>query len=430
MNHPSSSTTAFVEGLGAATGNIAAAALRRPTDPPQTLAEIGSTFVSRLTGVAEQELGVQLLAPSAMAQIAAGLLGRSEEACRATIAGTAGMEALELRNKGTIFTLVQGVSLVVGEPSTFPLPIGELVCRAYALGPFPALWAVEGLGHDYTKSFLERGIVPDGLLARPRRLGLPEASLTMMHAGLGLAFAEKEFEELAGVHDLAAVRRRVARFIELCYANSHPGYVGAALESLGLETRLFFPSYLHEVDRALGEIAPGAERDYFWHGAGRSLYFQPASFLPFSLWELYRTVRREAPDERARLNATAGLTWAFTLVNELQPRIMADLLITPHGEELAGDDGFKNGVASAVTMRQDTTPNAPFIRAFCDAQPTTERAAVLWNDLVRRPCELAVNVIQPTLSRRGLLGEVFRFHPLPRLAHGTVGAAPGRRRTT
>jgi hypothetical protein len=244
----------------------------------------------------------------------------------------------------------------------------------------------------------------------------------MLHAGLGLAFAQ---ERLAGIGPFTGevdLRRRLQGFLRLCLDNSLPGYEGAAFESLGLVTHLFYPRQVAAVDRQLGHLVPPIG-GYFWHGVGRSLYFDPVNFLPCSLWQAYETARREAPGERARLNAWAGVTWAAVLVNERQPWILDELLIQPHGEELAAEGALTNGLASANIMRFDTTPRAPFIEAFCRYRPAGgPRAVARWDTLVRAPCERALRRDYPVLKAHQRLGAVFEFRNLPALV-GALEAA-------
>lgn len=368
--------------------------------------------LTRLARIAGQVFSPSLLDPCYVIGLGAGVAERSADGCRLGSEAWLGLE--ELRNKTEVFLLVLTVGRLIGVPSTFPLPLVELVRRSYGLGPFRALWAVEGLGHDYGTSFFTHGVPPRGILRGPRTRALPAASLMMLNAGIGMAFAEQGLDELGKDPSFPAVARAAAKIIALTGDNARPGYFGASYESLGLLTRLFFPQLTRSVDRALRQVAPPECVDYFWHGAGRALYFSPFNFMPFSVWQAYETAWREAPDERARLNAYAGITWAFLLVNQRQPEIMAQLLIAPYGRQLARDGGFRNGVASATVMRFGTTPQAPFIRSFCRYRPGEPRLAALWDELVRIPCERALNVYYPALAAANRLGEVFRYHDLPR----------------
>ena len=383
---------------------------------------VGFDLTSRLSGLAAQA-APELLDPLAYLRAAREMVQRSADGARALAAGPASAfsGAAELENKSEIFVLVQTVSLILAVPCTFPVPLGRLVDRAYGLGDFRALWAVEGLGHDYGVSFPENDVVPRRILNDPASRALPAKSLLMLHAGMGLAFAENRIDAVGWHAPYTEVRKAVAEFVALCEANSRPGYVGAALESLGLYIRLFVPRLTASVDQALREVAPRSVLDYFWHGAGRALYFFHTSFSPFSIQQLYEQARREAPDERARRNAVAGLTWAFTLVNQRQPWIMSNLLIAPEGEQLMRDPAFVKGLQSSIIMRFDTTPGAPFVGEFCSFRPGDPRTREMWDELVRDPCARALGVIYPNLRDQGQLDQVFRFHDLSRFARARGG---------
>ena len=138
------------------------------------------------------------------------------------------------------------------------------------------------------------------------------------------------------------------------------------------------------------------------------------NFLPCSDWQVFQMAQREAPDEEARLSAFAGAAWGYALVNQRQPRIMAELLIRQHGDELARDGGFANGIASAMIMRYDTTPDAPFIQSFLRYQPdpADRRLVALWDWLVRIPGETAINEYHPVLRQQGRIGDVFEYRDL------------------
>lgn len=350
-----------------------------------------------------------------------GLAERGAEGLRLTASGNDPLAALaalaamvELANKGEVYLLVRGVGLLLGIcPGEFPLPLLQLVGRAYDLGPFPALWAIEGLGHDYSHSYWQQGLVPHRLLSDPRDPVVPAPSLCMLNAGLGLSLAQWLLDVLPAAPLAAAVRRVVAEITGLCRDNARPGYLGAAYESLGLVTRLFHAPLVPAVDRAVREVSPDA-RSFYWHGVGRSFYFVPESFLPFSLWPTYQSVCRAAPDGLARANAIAGLTWGALLVNQRQPQVLCSLLVGPHGEEVVRmglADAFVNGIASSIVMRCATTPGAPFIASFCDYVPADPATARLWDRLVRRPCAVARDILYPQLAAANRLGEVFHYQP-------------------
>src|SRR5205814_3061956 len=98
----------------------------------------------------------------------------------------------ELKNNFEVFRLVKNVSqLLAIPPSGQDFDLRKAVDEAYALGQFPDLWAVEGLGHDYALTFLEKNKPIHGIMTEGQARTLPEKCLTMMHAGMGLAFASQ-----------------------------------------------------------------------------------------------------------------------------------------------------------------------------------------------------------------------------------------------
>src|SRR5262249_40444879 len=147
---------------------------------------------------------------------------------------------------------------------------------------FPRLWAVEGLGNfvgDHAVADAAGGPDPRGLLTHRSVASLPPWSLTMLHAGIGMSFAKAILTKLAPTSPAAGVRAGVARFVRLCRDSSREGYAGAALESLGLATRTLYPNLLLAIDREIPEV-DSELRGYYWHGAGRAMYFEPLNMLP------------------------------------------------------------------------------------------------------------------------------------------------------
>ena len=317
----------------------------------------------------------------------------------------------ELANKLRVYRLVRHAGAEVGlPPPGRPLDLPALVERAYALGEYAALWAVEGLGHDYAvRRWPAAGPAPRDLLTEGAAAGLPAASLTMLHAGLGLAFAERLLGELPRAAPEDRLRRTVAEVLRLCRANARPGYAGAAVESLGLVTRFFHGRRVAAVNGALRALGEEAAREWFWHGVGRCLYFLPVCFVPVGdvTWRPFRMARREAPDGAALANAVAGLGWAVTLVNMRQPAVMDRRLLARHGDELTRLPGFANGVASALLVRQDTTPGTGLAARFLAARASAEG----WEPLVREPARRALRDLGPRLRDEGRLEDVFRVQP-------------------
>jgi hypothetical protein len=356
----------------------------------------------------------ELLYPSTWVEVSVEVAQRALAATGQLVQGQGNLVLEELRAKGEVFCLVLNVASLIGVPSEPPFPLEKLLVHAYGLGPFRALWAVEGLGHDYGDSFWEQGIVPRDILNDERTSRLPARSLTMLNAGIGLSFAQYRLDGASPRTPAAQLAATVLDILRLGRDNARPGYLGAAWESLGLVTRTFHPDLVATVDQVLRATAPEA-LGYYWHGAGRALYFAPINFLPGSDRFIFDMAIREAPDEPARLNAMAGAAWAYALVAQRNPEILASLVIEPYGDALARTEGFTNGIASSMMMRFDTTPEAPFIESFIRYRPDPRnpRLARLWDRLVRIPAETALAVYYPVIKEHGRLGEIFEYRDLP-----------------
>lgn len=317
----------------------------------------------------------------------------------------------ELRNNYEVFNLVKHVSSLLNvSPDGRGFDLARLIDEAYALGAYPDLWAVEGLGHLYAMTFWGKGRPIRGILRDDRARALPAKSLTMMHAGIGLGFAQQLMNTITPYSPPDKVSRVLTEFITLVDENSRDGYRGAAYESLGLVTRFWHSQMVSTIDERLREVAPHA-LGYFWHGVGRSLYFLPLYFVP-GLLSPWLAIEREAPHELALHNMTAGLAWAKTIVNIRQPEIMENFLRN-EGERVARTPAFTNGVMSTLIMGIDITPGDVYITRFLEHRPdpSNRRLSELWDVLVGRPARQAVYQIHPVLQKHERLGEVFQYHP-------------------
>jgi hypothetical protein len=285
--------------------------------------------------------------------------------------------------------------------------------KAYALGPFSALWAIEGLGHDYSDNFFDQGITPHAILRDARTSELPASSLTMLDAGIGLSFAQHTLLNAGWRPAEPELRAMVEEIVRLGRDNAREGYLGATWENFGLVTQTLHAQLVPAVDQILRQTAPEV-LGYYWHGVGRAMVFAPVNFLPGSDGLLFEMAASEAPDEAARRNAVAGAAWGYVLVAQQAPRIVAELLIEPYGERLAQTDAFANGVASAMMMRFDTTPGAPFIDTFLAYRPSPSnpRLVRLWDQLVRIPAETALHVYYPVIRDHHRLGDIFEYRDL------------------
>ena len=328
--------------------------------------------------------------------------------------GQANLAWQELRNKLEVFTNVRNLSANLKLPPGKFIPLPELVDKAYSLSPFLALWAVEGLGHDYTDRYWENKGIPNGLLSE-EQAPVPAKSLLMLHAGMGLSFADRLLGHLNPDDPSAPLTHAVVeQFVSLCRNNSRKGYLGAAIESLGLQTRVFYPDLLNVVHQQLQGVAPDLT-GFFWHGAGRALYFSREYFLPglTTVWSGIDEEARSCPD---RESAMAGLAWALTLVNMRQPAIVEHALRS-YTQDASLARGFANGVASSIIMRQDTTPDEPFISAFYQHRPdpSVPQSVEMWTRFILGPTQLALQKYYPVLKQHDALDQVFRYQDLAAL---------------
>ena len=373
---------------------------------------VGDGVQRGLTNLFFDGLTLRVLDPRYVSNLTSQVAAQAQDTLRTYTAPDSLRLAWQmLRNNYEVFNLVKNVSSLLHiSDADQQLDLRRLVEEAYALGAYPDLWAVEGLGHVYAAAFMSRGGPVRGLLTDERASVLPAKSLTMMHAGIGLGFAQPLLQTVTPYSDAQVVRATLQRFVTLVDENSRPGYEGAAYESLGLVTRFWHAEMVPIVDAHLREFAPHTV-GYFWHGAGRSLYFNPLYFVP-GLLSPWLQIEREAPDEFAYLNMNSGLAWATTIVNVRQPEIMENFLRV-QGERAARTGAFANGLQSTLIMGIDITPDDVYIKNFLEHRPNAadRRTAALWEALVARPGREAVYHIHPVLQRHERLGEVFHYHP-------------------
>jgi hypothetical protein len=336
----------------------------------------------------------------------------------------------EAKNKAWTMSLVNNLEQGFPPLGTFDSlkELKGLVEKCYAMGLFPSVWAVEGLGLYHVEAFRANKLPLEKLLTHPALETLPSKSMTMLHAGIGLNFARACLRGLSAGSPRGDLRKALEEFIRLVRENSRRGYAGCALESLGLVTLILHdPAMARALDRELAEIDP-VVATYMWRGAGRALYFHPKNFIPgFRCpWPGIEMSRQIAPHETARQNLRAGVAWPTTIVNMRNPEVMEGVLLY-QGENYPDRDLFINGMTSSMVMRYDTSPDDPYIKSFIEHQPDprNELLCRLWKRDVKEPCEMAVNVIHPVLKENFAIEEVFHYQSLPDLVT-RLKAAPKR----
>jgi hypothetical protein len=374
--------------------------------------QVGDEVQRELTNIAFDTVTLRTLNPNYISTLTSAVAQQSQDTLQ-TFSSTqsARLAWQTLRNNYEVFNLVKHVSSLLHVPSEGrDFELAKLIQDAYALGAYPDLWAVEGLGHLYALTFWNKGRPIRGILTDVSPEVLPAKSLTMMHAGMGLAFAQQLLNTMTPYSDRQQIRRVVREFVTLVDENSRRGYEGAAYESLGLVTRFWHSQMVGVIEEHLWDIAPQV-LGYYWHGVGRAHYFLPLYFVPGFL-SPWIAIEREAPHELALLNMTAGLAWATTIVNVRQPELLENFLRI-RGERVSHTPAFTNGVMSTLIMGIDITPGDTYILQFLEYKPKSSdrRLIELWNTLIAQPAQEAVCTIHPILKKHQRLGEVFQYHP-------------------
>ncbi|MGD0568474.1 MAG: hypothetical protein ABSA78_08710 [Candidatus Sulfotelmatobacter sp.] len=375
----------------------------------QTAFFIGDGLQRALTDSLFDTLLPQTWSPGNLSRLGSQLVNQSARLSRLLAPTQARFAWQELTNKAEVFALVRNLSSILNLPEGKFFPLADLVQKAYARSPFEALWAVEGVGHYYADEYWKRQGPPSRLLA-DANLPVPAKSLLMLHAGMGLCFADRLVGDLTTESTPVEVRDALEQFVALCRENSRQGYLGAAIESLGIVTRDFYPDLLKPVTQQFRFVAPEFT-GFYWHGIGRAIYFSRKFFIPrlFSMWS---DVSHEAAAEPDRQDVMAGLTWAFTLVNMRQPAI-AETALRSHDIDSSLGKAFSNGVCSCIVMRTDTTPDEPFVPAFYEHRPS--ELASEWERRISKPASTAVRDYYPVLCRHSALDQVFRYQNLGEL---------------
>ncbi|MBZ5507090.1 MAG: hypothetical protein LAO78_16660 [Acidobacteriia bacterium] len=351
--------------------------------------------------------------PASLFKIGSALINQSAQLTQLFVSGEAQTAWQELINKVEVFALVKNLSSVLALPEKEFIPLPDLVEKAYGLSSFDALWAVEGVGHYYADDCWAREGPPQGLLAE-ENAPVPAKSLLMLHAGMGLCFADRLVGALTTESTAGEVREALEQFVTLCTDNSRVGYLGAAVESLGIVTRDFYPD-LSKIISEQFRIAAPELAGFYWHGIGRAIYFSRKFFLPhlFSMWN---DVNVEAKTEPERMSVRAGLTWAFTLVNMRHPAIV-EPAVRAYARDSTLAQAFSNGVSSCIVMRSDTTPNELFVSTFYEHRPASQdrELTLAWQRHISQPAVASVCTYYPALYEHHALDQVFRYQDLAQL---------------
>ena len=332
--------------------------------------------------------------------------------------------------------------------------LASLVAETYRRDPKHTAFLLERLCYDFVKGHRRSGRAGRGASSEeiPRHLldgsaaapgALPEQSLILLHAGLGMALTEILLLPVPRGSPASAFAAALDSFAAQVEANARPEFAAVAFESLGLMVRRFIPRLHAPVETCL-RARDERLAAYYWHGAGRGIYFLPGLFHPFPgrARRGLEICRREPLEPRHRLDALAGFCFASTMINLRHPELVARLLPYLGPGEI---EALASGVAGALLTRHHTSPDQPGVRTFLRplAANLTGRGARrgaglgadlagLWENAVRRPCLAALDGAYPLLRTRGELARLARHCPLGSLPApetpgdaGDAGAAGG-----
>jgi hypothetical protein len=348
-----------------------------------------------------------------------GSLAEQSSLALAAVGTKRSLYAQQAENTRYIFVLVRNNPEELGIPKSGMFDLSFFMEKAYGIGDYENIWSVEGLGHVYCQRVwdLKWNCSEDatGILMDDQAAHMPVKSLTMMHAGLGLMLAESLLKQLTPDSSHKEVARVLRSFIKLCENNSREGYVGCALESLGLVTRCFNFPLVSLVQHVLADVDPIAW-EFFWRGAGRALYFSPAHMVQ-PLYSPWIAAEQEAPNERAWKILKAGISWPTNIVNMRHPAIFEDL-IKLRGAAEENQYTIAHGVAASTTMAMDITPHHPLVKEYLAYVPqsTDTKVRDLWKKLVHDQVDKAMHVYQPLFHKHKMMDQVFRVQDLDALA--------------
>lgn len=315
-----------------------------------------------------------------------------------------GHEMEEAQNKLEAFRLFAYADQELRFPDGPLPPLEILVRRALDLRHQQRIFALEGVGHHYTRSAPGR---LSGLLQDP---SLPDCAMVSLHAGMGTSFAASTLSKLGGDPSRSMLRDALTRFFALCRANARAGWYENAIEPLGLSVRTLHPHLLARVGNAVGEIDADARRLY-WHGVGRSLYFVPMNFMTYggSHERALRAAIDETPTVEDRRNAVAGLVWAVTLVNISHPTVLKNLLRA--ADPIRMPLAVRNGIVSALIVWKHMVPeDTAYLPQYAEAALGTAADVTRWNDFVATPAREALIEVFPALVKQHRIASVFQFH--------------------
>jgi len=305
----------------------------------------------------------------------------------------------EFRNKIESLLAFEYPDLILGFSDEPARSLKELIAKAEMLENFGRVFAIEGIAYRLAKSDLKRDVLSGRLPSFRICADLSPGILVLLHAGLGLALAERVFGSMDERESNCS--KLVEQFSQLCQQNAQAGYEGVAFEALGFIALALYPSLIEKIDQCLS--ANEETLAYFWHGVGRGIYFAPENASPFrsAPWRAVERYFGQTHHELARQNAMAGLAWALIATNLSQPEIVASFL-KHHTMEVRMNSGFISGVASAAMFWREVCRGEARLEDLLQYDPSRIGLANdVWNQYVLGPWEDAIR-------NRSLLQQVAR----------------------
>jgi hypothetical protein len=317
---------------------------------------------------------------------------------------------IESQNKIKTIERVEFTNTLLGGNLT----IQQMVKKIQAEDRFVSLWLAEGLGQHYGNRVLDKSENPRNILTEGEGADIPEDYMLMVHAGMALAFARRNWDRIgksASKEQIVDATRRIA---DLIVANGIPGYTGISYEAWGMVTRFFYKQMFLTAVEALGRFdAPHMAN--FWHGAGRAVYFY--DFIPKwkQPWPVFDRIDRESVDSTSRLNLLAGLGSVTVIVNMRSPGALETLVkerVTRRTPEEI--EAYSQGIACSMVMRQDTTRNEEHALSLVRYTPTVGMEKI-WEKIVAGPARLALDTLHPKLRAERRLDEITCYKPIDKI---------------
>lgn len=253
----------------------------------------------------------------------------------------------EVANKIEAYTMFASGARLLGER----LDPCSLAAAAESLRQedrYRAVWAMEGASYYYAL----RG----GRLNTREIRELRPAMWVPLHTGAGLVWAEAALRSARA----SGLERMLGAHWERCRREALDGYHEMVFEAMGLVAATLYPQLVPEI----GRHTAGSEDQsaLFWHGVGRGLYFQPATFLPVRAAQNWpaRLAQCRHRGESASANLIAGLAWAMTLVNLRDPELVRKWL-AEHGTKPSWHKPLQNGMNSALIVWKVASPGDPAV---------------------------------------------------------------------